>query len=178
MFKIFLIVLFLSPLLYLVYLIIVYSRAKVPIIITPKKYFPVIFKNVEIKPGSVIYDLGCGRGDFLFYAEKNINTKKLVGFELSPIHTLCAKLKAKALKSKVKIYCKDFFKADISDADVIYLFLVKPVLIKTWEKIEKEVEKGCIIITLSDEIPGIKYKKVFKSDPEGKNSTNVYVYEK
>lgn len=177
MYKLIFIIIFLLPTSYFIYLIIIYSRTKVPYIVTPKKYFPIIFKNIKIIPQTVIYDLGCGKGDFLFAAEK-LNPHKLIGFELLPLQAWYGVIKSKILKSKVKIYCQDFFKVDISEADIIYLFLVKPVLIKTWQKIEKEAKKGTLIITLSDSIPKAEYIKVFKSQPDKEKSSKIYIYQK
>ena len=107
--------------LYLIYSIIVYFRTKVPYIVTPRKYFSVIFQHLNITPQTIIYDLGCGTGDFLFAAEKH-NPKKLFGFELSPLHAWYGIIKAKILKSKANIHCQDFLKADIQEVDIIYLF--------------------------------------------------------
>ena len=158
------------------YPITLYFFTRVPIVLTNKKYFPVIFKEVPIPKNSVVYELGCGKADFLFFAEK-YEPKKLIGFELSPIHVIFANFKAKLLGSKVKVYRKNFFKADISEADYIYLFLVKKVSNKTWLKISKEAKKGAIILSLSDSILNEQPYKVFKTQPNNKNSTFVYVYQ-
>jgi len=109
--------------------------------------------------------------------QKNIIQKKIIGFELSPLHAWYGIIKAKILKSKANIHCQDFLKADIREVDIIYLFLVKPVLIKAWQKIQKEAKKGALVVVLSDEIPGAKYQKVFKSAPDRKDSTKVFIYE-
>lgn len=175
--KIFIYFIFLLPPLYLLYLILVYFKTKVPHVATPKKYFPVIFENINITGQSVIYDLGCGNANFLFAAEK-FSPKELIGFELSPLHSSYAKIKAKILKSKIKIYRKDFFKADIGSADIIYVFLVKPVVIKLWEKIKKEAKQGALIIVLSDKIPGVECEKIVKTNPRKEKGSHIYIYKK
>ena len=176
MYKIYLIILFLLPPLYLLYFIAMYLRTKVPYVATPKRYFSLIFKNINITPRTIIYELGCGKGDFLFAAEK-FNPQELVGFELSPLHAFWGKIKAKGLKSKVKILCQNFFKANIQEADIIYLFLVKPVLLKVWQKLREEAKKGAIVIILSDAIPGVSYKKMIDTNPDKKKSSKIYIYQ-
>ena len=175
--KIFILFIFLLPPLYLLYSIFVYFKTKVPYVATPKKYFSIIFENMNITPESVVYELGCGKGDFLFAAEK-FSPKKLIGFELSFLHLWYVKIKSKILKSKVKVYCKDFFKADIGGADIIYIFLVKPVVIKLWKKIEKEAKSGALIVVLSDKIPGVECEKIVKTNPGKEKSSNLYIYKK
>ena len=173
--KILLIILFLLLPSYILYLIILYLKTKVPYVLTPKKYFPIIFKNLEINSETIIYDLGCGNGDFLFAAEK-LGPKKLVGFELSPWHFLLGKIKAKILKSKAEIYLKDFFKVDISQADIIYLFLVESMVIKLWPKIKKEAKPGATVAILSNSIPGVEYAKIIKTNINKNSKSRLYIY--
>lgn len=169
-------IIFPLPILYFLYLVILYFRAHVPFVATARHYVPAIFKKVEITRHTVLYDLGCGKGDFLFEAEK-YHPKELIGFELSPLHVGYAWIKAKLIKSKVTFVCQDFFTADISRADMIYLFLVKPVLDKTWAKIKKECRAGTIVLTLGDKIDGEKELKKIVVEPNNPKSSRVWVYQ-
>lgn len=177
MLKTFLALLYSLPFVYLLYLIIIYFRTHVPYVVTPKKYFPVIFHNIKIAPETIVYDLGCGKGDFLFACEK-FHPKRLVGYELSPLHTLYAKVRAWLKKSRVEIFCKDFYKADISQADIIYLFLVPKIVNELWQKkIKKEAKKGALVLTLADAIDGEKPLKIFKLNPQKEKSSKMYMYQ-
>jgi SAM-dependent methyltransferase len=171
----YIVLIFALPPLYLLYQILVYARTKVPIVATPKRYYREIFSQIKIGPHSVIYDLGSGKGDFLFEAEK-FHPKKIAGYELSPLHFLFIKLKKFLKKSRVEIHCRDFFKADISDADIIYLFLVPQIVLEAWQKIKKETRPGTLVIVLSDRIKGENHERSFLSDPKSKKSSRVYVY--
>ena len=168
----FLIITIICSFIFLLYYVLIYIRTKVPITITPKKYYKELFDNFEIKPGLVIYELGSGRGDFLFAVEK-FKPKKIIGFELSFLHVLYSKIRAKLKKSKAKVFYKDFFKVDFSDVDIVYLFLVKPVVAKVWQKIKKEAKPGTIVIVLADKINGEKY---FQKIPTRKNNVNTSYY--
>ena len=107
MVRLFLIALFLLPPSYLAYLIFMYVRTRGPYGVTPRKRRPLIMEQMQITPETVIYDLGCGKGDILFAAEK-FHPKKLVGFELSPLHASYAKIKAWFTRSKAQIYQSDY----------------------------------------------------------------------
>ncbi len=60
---------------YLIYSIVVYRLIRVPFVATPKKYLAniVAILNYELaeKKDLVIYDLGCGTGDFIWAFEKH-----------------------------------------------------------------------------------------------------------
>lgn len=164
-------------LLYLIYLVVAYLFIRVPYVPTPKKYYPLIFENLNINSESIIYDLGCGTASFLLAAEK-FNPKELVGFELSPLLVWWAKIKIRFKGLKIKIFRQNFFKADLSPATIIYLFLTKSVLLKLWPKIKKETRPGTKIVTLSDEIPGgAELIRTIKTRPREEKSSFLYVYQ-
>jgi hypothetical protein len=81
----YIIIIFATPFLLLLYHAFIYQRTKIPIIMTPQRYYTELFDNFPIKKDSVVYELGCGRGDFLFGAEK-FEPKKMIGMDLSFAH--------------------------------------------------------------------------------------------
>ncbi len=168
-------IIFSLPVLYFFYLVIIYFRTHVPFVTTAQRYIPTIFKELEINQHTIIYDLGCGKGDFLFEAEK-YHPQKLVGIDLSPLHICYAKMKAWAKNSNIQFHYDDFFETDISEADVIYLFLVKVVLNKAWVKIKKEAKKGAIILSLGDKIDGATELKHIVLEPNKPGSSRVWIY--
>lgn len=174
MIRFLLIFIFLLPPAYLVYFILIYFRTRVPYVGTPSSRLPRILQTMGITPQTVIYDLGCGKGDFLFAAEK-FRPKKLVGFELSPLHAWYAQLKARLTRSRVEIHRQDFFEANMAEADIIYLFLVQAAVEKIWPKIAREAKPGTRVIILSNTIPGVPYVKMIR--PEQTSGSRIYVYE-
>jgi SAM-dependent methyltransferase len=144
---------------------VVYFFIRVAYVATPKKYFPEIFKLVEINSQTIIYDLGAGLGNFLFAAEKR-GAGHLVGIEISPLHCWLGRLKAWLKKSKVKFIRQDFFATDLASADIIYLFLTPKILPRLWFKIKKEAKPGAQLIVLGE----IKNQRPWRSFHGG----NIY----
>jgi len=170
------IILYLLPPLYLFYLIVIYFVTKVPYATTPQEYYNTIFKNIKITKKTKVYELGCGKGKFLFEADKKFHPAELVGYDLSPLHIFYDKVKAKILKSKIKFYLQDFFKADLRKADLIYLFLTPRSVKQIWPKIKKETKKGARVVILSDGLPGVKYEKIIDMRPGKDHNSKLYIY--
>ena len=166
----------LLPLFYLFYLIYVYTITDVPYVRTPKKYLPVITKALNIDSKSVILDLGCGKGDFLFMAEK-LKPRTLIGYDLSIFHIIIARLKAKLKGSQVKYYYKNFFDVNLSQADIIYIYLVSSVIKKLWPKIKKECRPGTKIAILSNKIHGEKINKHIHLPTRSKRAGHLNIYQ-
>ncbi|OGH77527.1 MAG: hypothetical protein A3G08_01295 [Candidatus Magasanikbacteria bacterium RIFCSPLOWO2_12_FULL_47_9b] len=150
--RILLIALFLLPPAYLFYLIFLYFFTHVPYVATPKKRLVSLMEHMAITKETIIYDLGSGKGDVLFAAEQ-FHPKKLIGYELSPLHVWYTRFKAWMRQSNVRVYRQNFFTANIGEADIIYLFLVQSVVEKMWKKIQKEAKPGATIVVLSNTIP-------------------------
>ena len=169
----FIIILFSLPPLLFLYLVAVYLRTRVPIILTPKKYLPTLLREIPVA-GKTVYDLGCGTGRVLFAARQS-GARAAVGFELSPLHVWYIRIKSRLTGVAVTVHQEDIFFADIKEADIIYLFLVKPVVRKVWPKIVREAKRGAQVVVLSDDI-GVKWDKVIKTRPDSEQSTKFYVY--
>lgn len=125
--------------------IITLAIVRVPNLQTDKKQYPQILSLVSLTPETVIYDLGCSWGDFLIYAASH-GAGKCVGFEIGPLPYLTASLRAMFFSdSKVKIRQQDFFKADLSEADIIYVYLI-PTMLPEIFKLVDCLKSGTIVL--------------------------------
>lgn len=108
-------------------------------------------KLAEIKPGQKFYDLGCGDGKLVFAAAGA--GAEAVGFEISLLPYLLAISRSWHIEN-TEIKFKNFWKADLSDADVVYIFLTPKVNPKAKEKLERELKKGSRVIAYTWPIEG------------------------
>jgi SAM-dependent methyltransferase len=77
---------------------------------------------LDLKPGQTFVDLGCGDGRMLsMAAERGLNA---VGYELNPLLALFAWLRTRRYGRRVKVRCSDFWRADLSGADGVFVFLI------------------------------------------------------
>jgi SAM-dependent methyltransferase len=140
---------------------------------TKKRDFDRIAKLMDLKPGMTLYDLGSGTGDLLFHFSKRYNIK-CVGIEVSPVLYLYSKFNSLFFKN-VEIKYGDFFKNDLSEADVIYAFLHPKMYGRLKEKIVREVKKDSTVIVLST----WPFKNLKPSKLSQKNrDTTYFLYKK
>jgi SAM-dependent methyltransferase len=144
-----------------------------PWVPTDKKTIERFLKLVNIKEGDKVYDLGCGDGRIIFASAENRAITE--GFEIALFPFFLANfLKLfKKEKKNIKIRYCDIMKANLSDADVVYFFLMPEVYLKIKEKLEKETKKGTKVVAFVWPIEGWTPIKIDKAE----KSSNLYLYE-
>lgn len=139
---------------------------------TPKKAIRELLAAAQIKPGQKFYDLGAGDGKVLIIAEKEF-AALAIGFELAPIVYVMARLNLFFHGVKhARLYCRNFYKQNLSEADIVFCFLSLHAMAKLEPKFEQELKTGTKVISYSFSIHGWQPKKVIEGYP-GK----VFLYE-
>lgn len=142
-------------------------------------YFPseqaVVKKMVDmarLKKGEVAYDLGSGDARILMEAARRHKSVKLVGIEINPFVFALSRimLKLRGLDDKIEIMRENLFNADIRDANVIFIFLLKGSTHRLEKKLKKELRKGTRVVS---HIWKLKDTKLAKADERLK----VYLYD-
>jgi SAM-dependent methyltransferase len=99
-----------------------------------KPHMAAAFDLLALKPGQTVYDLGCGDGRFLKQAAKK--GYKAVGYELNPFVFAYAWLTTRRYGRRVKVKYGNFWNADLSKADAVFVFLLDKYMPKLDEKLE------------------------------------------
>ncbi len=144
-------------------------KTKVPWVKTPANNLEIILDEIKLPSNSLVYDLGCGDGRFLFAAKKR--GLRTVGYELSLYPCLRGWLRSYFSGTKVIIKNSNYFNSDLSEADTVYLFLVGAVMAKTGEKLKRELKPGTLVISYGFKIPGWEITKTLPTHP-----SQTYVY--
>ena len=118
-----------------------------------------VLEVVPMHPGQVLYDLGCGDGRFLIAAWRRYKVKA-IGFEINLWAYLLSRLRLGLRQSHVSVYFQDFWKADLSDADIVFCYLFPDVMEKLRQKLSKELKAGAKVISCNFEIPGWRPEKI------------------
>jgi predicted RNA methylase len=153
-----------------------------PFVATPTPVVRQMLILAELKSGEILYDLGSGDGRAVIMAAKDFGAKSvgvelredLVKRALSNIHEL-------GLEKKAQIFQNDIFKVDLSQADVVFLYLTTSANEKVKPKLETELKPGARIVSHDYEILGWKPSKIdnFCENPRlGYPSHTLYVYKR
>jgi len=143
-----------------------------PWIPTWQKDIERILSLARIEPNKKFYDLGCGDGRLVVAAAKK--GAQSVGIELSILPYIFGKIRALKSGEPTKIIFKNFFRADLSDADAVYMFLTPPIMPKIGAKLEAELKPGALAISYHFPIPGWEAIEVNRL----KDRPTIYVYQK
>jgi len=124
-------------------------KGEAPYVPVSGKAIPEIIKALDIKKDSVVYDLGCGDGRVLFAAHKFQPKAVYVGLEKNLAIFLCAWIRARRLKKSdsVKIFKKDFFSKDISEATHVFTYLMPKMMKNLAPKFQKELAPGTRLVS-------------------------------
>jgi len=138
-----------------------------PLAITRKKQVEKIIEKAGIRGTDVFCELGTGTGRMMIKAYQKTNCK-VIGFEMSPLYYLITLINLKINKVKnYKLYLKNFFKADFSGANVVFVFLMPKPLKKL------KFKKGQKVISYCFPIERLEPYYIM----EEKNSLPVYYYQ-
>lgn len=160
---------------FLAYNIFVYAKTGVPIVCLSKKCVKTLMQELEVDDESVVYELGSGLGEFTF-AVAALKPKRVVGYELSALHVVFCKLKAWAASSQAKFCRRDFFEADLSDADIIYFWLVPKVAERAWKKVKSECKPGTLVIQYGTKLRDMEPINSLPADEGVINSPKFHYY--
>ncbi len=115
---------------------------------TNKKTARAMCRLAKINKNDIVYDLGSGDGTALITAAKEFGAKG-AGIEIDPLRALISTLMIYIIRvqDKVTIRRKNFFDVDISEASVVFVYLVPRVLEKLKPKFLKELKPGTLVIS-------------------------------
>jgi len=128
---------------------------------------------VTMKPGELLVDIGCGDGRVLRAARKRYGVRCL-GFEINPIAFTKAKLLTMGRKD-MEVRCRNFWKADLGEADIVSCYLFPDVMRRLGAKLGKELASGARVISFNFPIPGWKHEAVLRADSRLHNDP-IYIY--
>lgn len=150
------------------------SLSLAPWVPTRKRDLKRICALADLKPDKVFYDLGCGDGRLVVYANKHYGVKA-VGIELAlPLFVVCKIRQLLNRQKKIKFKFKNLFRENLSNADIIYVFAYKERLTgKLKQKLEKELKPGTQVISYTFPIEG--WRPEIISKPNEKD-LSIYLY--
>lgn len=108
----------------------------------------------NLKPGEVLYDLGCGDGRILLCAAREFQAYA-VGVELNPWLYVLALLRVffSGLSPRVKVIFGNLHQISLHKADVVAIFLFSHVNEHLQDKFRRELKKGARVVSYVWKLP-------------------------
>jgi len=151
-----------------------------PFVATPLPVVKQMLTLAQLRPGEILFDLGCGDGRVVIMAAQEFGARG-VGVEMREdlVKQALGKVSELGLEGRVKIVQSDMFKVDLAQADVVTLYLTTSANDKVKPKLESELKSGVRVVSHDYEILGWRPVKIdnFCENPRlGYPSHTIYVY--
>jgi hypothetical protein len=127
---------------------------------TPPNVVEKMLELAEVGKGDLVYDLGCGDGRIVVTAAKKYGCRG-VGYDISPkrVKESLENVADSGVGDLVRIELEDIFTLDLSEANVITLYLLPSLNVKLIPQLEK-LKPGSRIVSHDFDMRGVKPDKV------------------
>ncbi|MFC1605199.1 SAM-dependent methyltransferase, partial [Planctomycetota bacterium] len=144
---------------------------------TPQEVVDKMLELAEVKKDDLVYDLGCGDGRIVVTAAQKYGCRG-VGYDIDPkrIKDSLKNVEKNNVGHLVRIEQEDIFTLDLSEANVITLYLLPSLNVKLIPQLEK-LKPGSRIVSHDFDMKGVKPDKVVNigSDNEYSDHT-IYLW--
>ena len=143
---------------------------------TPQTVVDRMLAVAQVKPGEVVYDLGCGDGRILLAAVQTYKAKA-VGIEIRReiYERTVAHIKSLGLQDQISVVHGDALRTDLTPADVVTLYLLTSSNERLKPMLKKYLKPTARVVSHDFEIRGWKPDVVEKLMVDGRPHT-IYLY--
>ena len=117
-----------------------------------------VAQTLKKKKNQLVMDLGSGWGTLLLPLARQFPNHNFIGIDHGWLPYLVSRFRARKMKN-IKFYCQDLFNADISKADIIFLFLLPHEMKKVSIKCQAEAKEGTLLYANRFSLSNVKLKK-------------------
>ncbi len=157
-----------------------YSTKLAPYVTSPQRVVERMLELAGVKSNETVFDLGCGDGRILFTAVQKYRAKA-VGVEIDPklVESTRAEAQKMSMGNRVKVVQGNLLDADLTDADVVTLYLLTQSNEMLRPRLEKQLHPGARVVSYDYAVPGWKPKWVERVEDSNLRAHDhlIYLYE-
>ena len=135
------------------------------------------YEFAGIQPGEKVYDLGCGDGLALIPCASEFGAECVcVEVRSELVEQAQENARAAGVADRFEVRCEDYLDSDLSDADVIVIFLTRGSMGPLSIKLEEKLPVGARIVTHMFDLPGWTPEKTEQWVGESGESVELFLY--
>ena len=114
---------------------------------------------VDLMPDELLYDLGAGDGRIILMAAEEFGARA-IGIEASPLQYAFTWLRIffSGNKSTLSVRRENFYRTDLSDADVVFAYLTSDQAIRLQDDLASQLKPGTRVVAVAFDFPDWKPK--------------------
>ena len=126
----------------------------VPWVPTREKRIRKALELAKLQPGETLYDLGAGDGRVLLMAVQEFGAQA-VGIEIGPVQCALGWLRIllNGGRHRTQIRCGNFYRADVAEADVVFVYLTSAQTTRLGKKLTRELRSGVRVVSVAADFP-------------------------
>jgi hypothetical protein len=148
-------------------------RGFAPAISSRPKVVAKLVEKINARDINKVYELGCGNAGFLHKLRIKLPNAELVGYEYAFLPYFLSQIQNSFRKTKLKLRKKNFMKADLSDADLIYCYLNSKTMASLEKKFKQECRPGTMVISYQHRLPNLQPAETMDFERRGEKA---YIY--
>jgi precorrin-6B methylase 2 len=141
---------------------------------TPRNIVRQMLLLAKLRRGELLYDLGAGDGRILIEAARGF-AARCVGVEIDPERIKRLKERLAATKVEAEVVQGDLMNVDLSNADVVTIYLSDSVNSRLAPKLERELRTGARVVSLDYVLPSWKQDREL-TVTSGAIKRRIYLY--
>ena len=129
---------------------------------TPQAAVDKLLELAQVRPGQLVYDLGCGDGRIVITAARRYRARG-IGVDIDPamVRRSRANVRRRGVARLVTIRQADIFDIDFSDADVVTLYLLPELNARLLPQLKK-LKPGARIVSYEFDMPGARPARIYR----------------
>lgn len=149
-----------------------------PYIPLDRRALECLLDNMPSLQGKTFYELGCGNGRVLSAVHAQSPTTHCVGIERGWRPYILARLRLRQLikTGAIELIYNDIRRVDLSNADVVFTYLMDDFLAIILPKLENELKGGAIVISAQFRLGNKKSYKIIKVPGGSAIANKLYYY--
>lgn len=149
-------------------------RPDVVFVPTPQEAVDKMLELAGVKKGEVHFDLGCGDGRIVVTSAKKFGARG-IGVDIDPERVAESRenVRKNKVEKLVEIRHADIFETDISDADVVTLYLLPELNVRLMPQLRK-LKPGTRIVSYQFDMEGAKPAQIYEGKYEDGYEYTIY----